>query len=92
MHRRRNLLMCTLLGLAGMASATAVAAARIDDVDDPFQHTRRMLEQHPNATYDPEAILVRYVAGTTPMERDAIRAIVGARSSRNGRWCRISSR
>src|SRR5690606_16958103 len=65
-----------ILGMLAVGiCAGAVMAA--DDATDPLQHTRRMLEQHPDASYDPEAILVRFAPTTSDVQKNAIRAIVG---------------
>ncbi len=73
MKRRSHLIFCVIGGLVG----AACMSARADDVADPLGHSGRMLELHPNATYDPEAILVRFAPSATLAQRDTIRALVG---------------
>lgn len=73
---RRNLLVAAsaLLLCAGITQARTTDR---DNATDPLQHTRRMLEQHPNAAFDPEAILVRFTPGIAQLQHDAIIARVG---------------
>ena len=59
-------------------SAANVAHARVTDAaTDPLQHTRRMLEAHPNAAFDPEAILVRFAPNATAAQRNFAMQLVG---------------
>jgi subtilisin family serine protease len=74
MQRRERLM---LISVAVVLLGGAAAVARVDNETDPLQHTRRMLELHPQATYDPESVLVRFDPSATPAARAAIRALVG---------------
>lgn len=59
-------------------SAANIAHARVTDAaTDPLQHTRRMLEAHPNAAFDPEAILVRFAPNATAAQRNFALQLVG---------------
>ncbi|MGE4198591.1 MAG: S8 family peptidase, partial [Phycisphaerales bacterium] len=65
------------LGAMLAASLVCVPAFAVDNATDPLQHTRRMLEAHPNAEFDPEAILVRFGPGITPAQRAFAMQLVG---------------
>jgi len=73
-----------LLAAAGALVISAGAARGVDRIGvdpavDPLQHTRRMLEQHPGAEFDPEAILVRFSADAAADARTRALNLVGGK-------------